>query len=68
MTEQKTTDLNADNEQGSVSHVAAENVQSKRRPPPQHVIDNMNRVIIAAAKAGKMPGELADEVFREMFE
>ena len=36
--------------------------------PPQHVIDKMNRVIVAAVKVGKTPAELEDDVYRKMFE
>lgn len=41
---------------------------SSKKRPPQHIIDQMEKILNAANKAGKTPGELADDVFREMFE
>ena len=68
MTEsEKHMGINSDNMPDSVPLSATEKAQSKVRPP-QHVIDKMNRVIIAAAKVGKTPAELEDDLYREMFE
>ncbi len=39
----------------------------EKKRPPKEVIERMNRIIIAAAEAGKTPGELADDVYRKMF-
>ena len=37
-----------------------------KKRPPQEVIDKMNRIIVAAAETGKTPGELEDDMYREM--
>ncbi|MEA1989941.1 MAG: hypothetical protein U9N57_12160 [Pseudomonadota bacterium] len=39
-----------------------------KKRPPQHVIDKMNRIMNEAARTGKTPGQLEDDVYREMFE
>ena len=51
----------------SVSQILGQSKQVDSKPP-QHVIDKMNRVIVAAVKEGKTPAELEDDVYRKMFE
>ena len=51
----------------SVSQILVRSKKVKSKPP-QHVIDKMNRVLVAAVKEGKTPAELEDDVYRKMFE
>ncbi len=55
----------SEEENNAPSEECAPELETKR--PPKEVIDRMNRIIIAAAEAGKTPGELADDVYRKMF-
>lgn len=61
-----TTNLMPVNGEDSVGMVPEKRLIKSR--PPQHIIDKMNRAIIAAAKTGKTPGELENDIYREMFE
>ncbi|WEJ62837.1 hypothetical protein [Thiomicrorhabdus lithotrophica] len=51
----------------SVSQILSQSKQVNSKPP-QHVIDKMNRILVAAVKEGKTPAELEDDIYRKMFE
>ena len=46
---------------------AQEQTPVAKKKPPQEVIDKMNRILIASEETGMSPGELEDQVYREMF-
>lgn len=54
---------NADNHANEQASKA--DIQKK---PSQKELDKMHRILEEAIKQGKTPGELADEVFKKMFE